>query len=77
MLSVLTVSVAQENPERMISLEELAILANTNMITDDAAVERMRIHQKVQWDSGTDLYSYKVRTRDQPCSFRASCFSPS
>jgi hypothetical protein len=55
----------QENPERMISLEELAILANTNMITDDAAVERMRNHQKVQWDPSTDLYSYKVCASDQ------------
>ena len=44
----------------MISLEELAILANTNMITEDAAMERMRNHQKVQWDPSTDLYSYKV-----------------
>jgi len=44
----------------MISLEELAILANTTMITDDAAMERMRNHQKVQWDQSTDLYSYKA-----------------
>lgn len=49
----------------MISLEELAILANTNMITEDAAMERMRNHQKVQWDPSTDLYSYKVCANDQ------------
>jgi hypothetical protein len=58
---VLTAAIVQENPDRMVSLEDLAILANTNMITDDAAVERMRNHQKVQWDPSTDLYSYKVR----------------
>jgi len=44
----------------MITLEELAILANTTMIADEAAVERMRIHQKVHWDPSTDLYSYKA-----------------
>lgn len=51
----------------MISLDELAILANTNMITEDAAMERMRNHQKVQWDQSTDLYSYKVCSNDQTC----------
>ena len=70
------VSTAQENPERMISLKELAILANTNMITDEAAVERMRNHQKVQWNPSTDLYSYKVRASLQMCLFQASCFNP-
>jgi len=65
------VSIAQENPERMISLKELAILANTNMITDEAAVERMRNHQKVQWNPSTDLYSYKVRA-----SLQCACFKP-
>lgn len=61
------IATAQENPERMITLEELAILANTTMITDEAAVERMRNHQKVHWDPSTDLYSYKVRANDQTC----------
>ena len=63
------VATAQENPERMITLEELAILANTTMIADEGAVERMRNHQKVHWDPSTDLYSYKVRASRRTCLF--------
>jgi len=41
-------------------LQDLAIVTNTPLDTDPVLLEKLKAHDKVQYDPKTDLYSYKV-----------------
>ena len=41
-------------------LQDLAIVTNTPLDTDVILLEKFKAHDRIQWDSKTDLYSYKV-----------------
>ena len=41
-------------------LQDLAIVTNTPLDTDVVLLEKFKSHDRIQWDSKTDLYSYKV-----------------
>ncbi|KAK7060276.1 hypothetical protein VNI00_001041 [Paramarasmius palmivorus] len=44
------------NPMR---LQDLAIYTSTEVDTNPTLIEKLRSHERVQWDPKTDLYSYK------------------
>jgi transcription initiation factor TFIIE subunit beta len=41
-------------------LQDIAIVTNTPIDTDQLLLEKFRAHDRVQYDPKTDLYSYKV-----------------
>ena len=49
-------------------LQDLAIVTNTPLDTDVVLLDKFKSHDRIQWDSKTDLYSYKV-------SFKCLCDS--
>jgi transcription initiation factor TFIIE subunit beta len=42
-------------------LQDIAIVTNTPLDTHALLLEKFKAHDKVQYDSKTDLYSYKVK----------------
>lgn len=45
---------------RSINLKELAILSDTALLSDPVLLEKFKSHNRVLYNKGTDLYSYKV-----------------
>ena len=60
-------SCEQSTPNPM-RLQDLAIVTNTPLDTDVVLLDKFKSHDRIQWDSKTDLYSYKV-------SFKCLCDS--
>jgi len=40
-------------------LQDIAIVTNTPLDTDMVLLEKFKAHDRIQWDTRTDLYSYK------------------